>query len=73
MNPEEFVVSRITSLELRISLTSLSESSESESEPEPESYITIDGQSASVSWNKASIWGLRTDLYYCQTIAGLLM
>jgi hypothetical protein len=26
-----------------------------------------------VSWNKAPIWGLRPDLYYCQTVAGLLM
>jgi hypothetical protein len=33
----------------------------SESEP----YITTDGQSASLSWNKASIWGLRSDSYYC--------
>jgi hypothetical protein len=23
-------------------------------------------QSASLSWNKAPIWGLRPDLYYCQ-------
>jgi hypothetical protein len=30
-------------------------------------------RSASPSWNKARIWGLRTDLYYCQTVAGLLM
>jgi hypothetical protein len=30
-------------------------------------------QSASLSWNKAPIWGLRPDLYYCQTVAGLLM
>jgi hypothetical protein len=28
-------------------------------------------QSASLSWNKAPIWGLRPDLYYCQTLAGL--
>jgi hypothetical protein len=35
--------------------------------------ITTDGQSASLSWNKAPIWGLRPDLYYCQTVAGLLM
>jgi hypothetical protein len=27
-------------------------------------------QSASLSWNKAPIWGLRPDLYYCQTVAG---
>jgi hypothetical protein len=42
-------------------------------ESESESYITIDGQSASLSWNKAPIWGLRPDLSYCQTVAGLLM
>jgi hypothetical protein len=36
-------------------------------------YVTTDGQSASLSWNKAPIWGLRPDLYYCQTVAGLLM
>jgi hypothetical protein len=40
---------------------------------ESESYITTDGQSASLSWNKAPIWGLRPDLDYCQTVAGLLM
>jgi hypothetical protein len=30
-------------------------------------------QSASPSWNKAPILGLRTDIYYCQTVAGLLI
>jgi hypothetical protein len=24
-------------------------------------------------WNKASLWGLRPDPYYCQAVAGLLM
>jgi hypothetical protein len=38
-----------------------------------ESYVTTDGQSANQSWNKALIWGLRPDFYYCQTNAGLLM
>jgi hypothetical protein len=38
-----------------------------------ESYVTIDGQSASLSWNKAPIWGLRPDFYYCQTVAVLLL
>jgi hypothetical protein len=38
-----------------------------------QSYVTTDGQSASLSWNKAPIWGLRRDLYYCQTVTGLLM
>jgi hypothetical protein len=37
-----------------------------------ESFITTDGQSASLSWNKAPIWGLRLDLDYCQTAATLL-
>jgi hypothetical protein len=40
---------------------------------ESESYVTTDGQSASLSWNKAPIWGLRPDFYYCQTVAGLLI
>jgi hypothetical protein len=37
-----------------------------------QSYVRIDGQSASPSWCKAPIWGLRPDLYYCQTVVGLL-
>jgi hypothetical protein len=40
---------------------------------ECESYVTTDGESASLSWNKAPIWGLRPDFYYCQTVAGLLI
>jgi hypothetical protein len=42
---------------------------------ESESYmcITTDGQPASLSWNKAHIWGLRPDLYYCLTVASLLI
>jgi hypothetical protein len=38
-----------------------------------ESYITTDGQSASLSWNKAPIWGLRPHFYYCQTVVSVLM
>jgi hypothetical protein len=38
-----------------------------------ESYATTDGQSASLSRNKAPIWGLRPDFHYCQTVADLLM
>jgi hypothetical protein len=34
-----------------------------------QSYVTTDGQSASLSWNKAPIWGLRPDFYYCQTVS----
>jgi hypothetical protein len=37
------------------------------------SLITTEGQSASLSWNKAPTWGIRPDFYYCQTVAGLLM
>jgi hypothetical protein len=40
---------------------------------ESESSVTTDGQPASVSWNKAPIWGLRPGLYYCLTVAGLLI
>jgi hypothetical protein len=38
-----------------------------------QSHVTTDGQSTSLSWNKAPIWNLRPDFYYCQTVAGLLM
>jgi hypothetical protein len=38
-----------------------------------QSYVTTDGQSASLSWNRAPIWGLRPDLYYCVMVTGLLM
>jgi hypothetical protein len=38
-----------------------------------ESYITTDGLSANLSWNKAPTWGLRPDFYCCQTVAGLFM
>jgi hypothetical protein len=30
---------------------------------ESESYVTTDSQSASLSWNKSPIWGLRPDVY----------
>jgi hypothetical protein len=38
-----------------------------------ESYVMTDGQSASLSWNKAPIRVLWPDFYYHQTVAGLLM
>jgi hypothetical protein len=41
--------------------------------PESESYITTERQSASLSWSKAPVWGLRPDFYYCQAVADLLM
>jgi hypothetical protein len=37
-----------------------------------QSYVTTDGQPASLSWNKAPIWGLRHHLDYCLTFAGFL-
>jgi hypothetical protein len=40
---------------------------------ESESYVTTDGQPASLSWNKAPIWGLRPDFNYCLTVVGLLI
>jgi hypothetical protein len=43
----------------------------SESESESESYITTDSQSASLSWNKAPIWGLWSDIYLSLTITAL--
>jgi hypothetical protein len=42
-------------------------------ESEFESYVTTDGQPASLSWNKALIWGLRPDFCYCLRVAGLLI
>jgi hypothetical protein len=37
----------------------------SEVNSESESYVTTDGQSASLSWYKAPIRGLRPDFYFC--------
>jgi hypothetical protein len=42
-------------------------------ESESEFYVMPDDQSASLSWNKASIWGLRPDFYFCRTVASLLI
>jgi hypothetical protein len=42
-------------------------------ESESESYVMTDGQSASLSWYKAPIRGLRPDFYYRRTVVGLLM
>jgi hypothetical protein len=43
------------------------------SESQSQNYVTTYGQSASLSWCQAPIWGLRPDFYYRQTVAGLLM
>jgi hypothetical protein len=73
MNLGESVVSRIVCLIWRrLSLQStLIPSHSSFHLTEPESHITTDGQSASLSWNKAPIWGLWPDFYYCHTVAVL--
>jgi hypothetical protein len=34
-------------------------------ESQSQNHVTIDGQSASLSWNKALVWGLRPEFYYC--------
>jgi hypothetical protein len=39
---------------------------------ESESYVTTDGQPASLSWNKAPFWRSRPDIYYDLTVAGSL-
>jgi hypothetical protein len=44
-----------------------------QSQSQSQNSVTTDGQSASLSWNKAPIWDLRPDFYYCQTVSGLLM
>jgi hypothetical protein len=38
-----------------------------------QSYVTTDGQSASLSWFQAPIWGLLPDLCYCLTFEVFLM
>jgi hypothetical protein len=43
------------------------------SQSQSQSYIATDGQSASLSWYEAPIWGLRPDIYFCQTTADLLI
>jgi hypothetical protein len=65
-------VSRVCRLQLLLALASAVILG-SESQSQSESYVTTDGQPASLSWNKAPIWGLRPDLDYCLTIAGVLI
>jgi hypothetical protein len=38
-----------------------------------EFYVTTDDQSASLSWNKAPIWGFRPDIYYSLIITVLFL
>jgi hypothetical protein len=57
----------------RISPKNHSLQCESRTHSNVESYITTDGQSTDLFCNKAHIWDLWPDVYYCQTVAGLLM
>jgi hypothetical protein len=41
-------------------------------ESQSQSYVTTDDKSATLSWNKAPIWDLWPDLYYCQVVAVFL-
>jgi hypothetical protein len=56
-----------------IKRSSANKLSQSQSQSQSQSYVRTDGQSASLSCNKAPIWGLRPYLYYCQTVAGLFV
>jgi hypothetical protein len=40
---------------------------------EPRLILRQIGQLASLSWNKAPVWGLWPDIYYCRAVAGLLI
>jgi hypothetical protein len=42
-------------------------------ESESESYVTTDGQSASLSWNKTPIWGLRPDFFLLSDSCGSVL
>jgi hypothetical protein len=50
-----------------------SSSSITESQSQSQSSVTTDGQSASLSWCEAPIWGSKPHFCYCQTLVGLLM
>jgi hypothetical protein len=62
---------RITNTEWRLTYEWTLESNQIRSQSQ--SYITTDGRSASVSWNKSPMWSLQPDLFYCQTVTCLLM
>jgi hypothetical protein len=43
-----------------------------QSQSQSQTYVTTDGQSASLSWWQAPIWGLRLDIHYGQTLCGFV-
>jgi hypothetical protein len=65
--------SQLSSQSSRISTRLVLGNSADSSQSQSQNYVTTDGQWSSLPWNKASIWGLRPDLYFCMTVAGLLM
>jgi hypothetical protein len=60
-------------LQLPFLLTYLRRAQQTTASSESESYVTTDGQSASLPWNKTPVWDLWPDFYSCQTVAGLFM
>jgi hypothetical protein len=58
---------------LPVLLLSESPSSSGLLENKSQIYITTNVQLASLSWNKARIWGLRPYLYYCHTVAEFVL
>jgi hypothetical protein len=59
-NTQQFNYSSISSQPSLQNLTKLIQS-------QSQSYVTTDGQSASLSWCQAPIWGLWPDINYCLT------
>jgi hypothetical protein len=45
----------------------------SSSQSQSQSHVTTDDQSASLSWYKAPMWGLRADFYFCRAVADFLI
>jgi hypothetical protein len=43
----------------------------SQSQSQSQSYVTTDGQSASLSWCQAPIWRIKAIFFFCLTISGL--
>jgi hypothetical protein len=60
------IAKRLLTARLRICLNA-STTVLGESLSQSQSYVTICGQSASLAWCQASIWGTLPDSYYCQT------
>jgi hypothetical protein len=53
--------------------TTLCQLTTNKCQSQSQSFVTTDGQSTSLSWCQAPIWGVRPNIYCCQTVAGLFM